>query len=85
MVNLAGGQKPSQKAENHEKTLKNTKKRARRARKRDFWGILAKKDMKIALNKRFQSIDAKRRRSLTRDVLLRNTMKNEWCYRDDDR
>ena len=19
------------------------------------------------------------------DVLLRNTMKNEWCYRDDDR
>ena len=24
-------------------------------------------------------------RRLNPDVLLRNTMKNEWCYRDDDR
>lgn len=25
------------------------------------------------------------RRSVIHDVLLRNTMINEWCYRDDDR
>jgi hypothetical protein len=41
--------------------------------------------MKIASNNRFQRTAHKVRRPLNRDVLLRNTMINEWCYRDDDR
>ena len=36
-------------------------------------------------NKRVQGTSHKVRHPLTRDVLLRNTMINEWCYRDDDR
>ena len=36
-------------------------------------------------NKRVQGMSHKVRHPLTRDVLLRNTMKNEWRYRDDNR
>ncbi len=38
-----------------------------------------------ASNKRFQGTLHKVSGPLTRDVLPRNTMINEWCYRDDDR
>jgi len=41
--------------------------------------------MKMVLNKRFQGTRHKVSGPLTRDVLLRNTMKNEWRYRDDNR
>ena len=41
--------------------------------------------MKNMLNKRFQGTRHKVSGPLTRNVLLRNTMINEWCYRDDDR
>ena len=41
--------------------------------------------MKWMPNKALQTIGGKARLSLSADVLLRNTMKNEWCYRDDDR
>jgi hypothetical protein len=36
-------------------------------------------------NKGFLAIGAKARLSQNPDVLLRNTMINEWCYRDDNR
>ena len=41
--------------------------------------------MKIASNKGVQGTLHKVSGPLTPDVLLRNTMKNEWSYRDDDR
>ena len=37
------------------------------------------------VHKRLQGTLHKVSGPLNRDVLLRNTMINEWCYRDDDR
>ena len=43
------------------------------------------KNEKIGSNKAFHHYGAQGAPRVNADVLLRNTMINEWCYRDDDR